>query len=279
MDKKTLQITLPNFRLKHLCLVTAALAVSLTGLYWLKAVYPYYRVTQAKIYAPLREIKAESLGSLTEAMLNEGDYFQKGQTLFSLEAAMSASQLSQLDLKIQSAKQRLKEVNSKTEQIMEQYVYLKNQIDQSEVMDEILAEVQESQDKSTKVENEIAFLESEKSALQKNLDKLVASAPFEGVVLRRFSEPGEKIKEGDSVLLICHKDLSIEAEVPETMLSNISLNQTATITLAAYPGKTWSGQVSWISPSVIDGKLKIRVDAENLPFKTGLKADVLIKIR
>ncbi len=279
MDKKTLQITLPNFRLKHLCLIAAVLVMGLGGLYWRKAIYPYYRVTQATIYAPLREIKAEAMGSLAEATLNEGDYFQKGQTLFSLEAAMSLSQLAQMDAKIYSTKQRLKEVGSKTEQIMEQYVYLKNQIDQSEVMDELLAEVQASEAKSAKIESEIALLESEKVSIQDFLDKLSAPAPFEGVVLRRFIQSGEKIKEGDSVLLICHKDLSIEAEVPEAMLTSISLNQSATITLTAYPGKTWNGHVSWISPSVTDGKLKIRVGAENLPFKTGLKADVLIKIR
>lgn len=287
MKKKTFELVIPEFHVKSLYSAKAiffVLAMSLLGgsFYWSKQIYPYYRTTQAAVYAPSREIKAGEMGNLADGSLMEGDLFQKGAPLFSLNGMVDFSEITRLDGQISALKVQLDETKLQADQIMEQYVYLQKElggVDSPSVMDEILAEVQGWQEKSAGVSLSIARLEAQKLLVQDQLARLSAVAPFDGVVLRSYCEAGEKIKAGDPVLLVCQKNLSIEAELPETMLSYIHLNQAATIKLPSYPGKTWNGQITWISPCVSSGKLKIRIQADDLPFKAGLSADVLIKIR
>ncbi len=282
MVKKTFQLSLPEFRLKTALLLLTVVFGVLGGLHWYKRIYPYYRIKHAVVYAPTREIKAEEIGVLLDSTLNEGDEFQKGASLFALSGSLDSSEIGQIDGKILGLTKQIAEATVKVDQIMEQYQYLQKElgaIDSSEILGEIMADVQVWQDKRTDAELMVAGLESKRSSIQEKIAKLSGVAPFEGVVLKRFAEPGEKMKTGDSVLLLGQKNISIEAVIPETMLTSISLNQQASVQLPSYPGKTWEGQICWISPSARDGKLKIRVFAEDLPFKPGLTAQVSIKIR
>lgn len=287
MKKKTFEFSLPEFHLKSFLSLKCALFFTLITFlfgffYWAKKIYPYYHIKQAVVYAPIREIKSSEIGSLADGSLSEGDLFQKGELLFSLNAMIDSSEIGQLDGKISAMKPKLEQANGKAEQIMDQYLYLKKElggVESAAVLEEILAEVQVWQAKSLEISQAIAGLTEQRDSIVERLSKLSSLAPFEGVVLRRFSEPGEKISLGDPVLLVGQKNLSIEAEIPETMLSYLSLKQKATIHLPSFPEKIWEGHISWISPSVSNGRLKIRIHAEDLPFKTGLTADVCIKIR
>lgn len=286
MTKKTLQITLPNFRWKPaytLASFVAGTCLCLASgvIYWRQTIYPYYHLKYARLQAPSREMCAEDTGFIAETALSEGDLFQQGQHLFSLKEVSNLDQLKQVQEKMQACKVRISETKAKVDQTMEQYVYLQKEllgVESSEIMDEILAEAQSWQDKTVQIEQELAILDADYNALQAKLAKQVVKAPFDGVVLRRYMQPGEKIREGDAVLLVSANDMSIEAEVPETILSYLTLQQTAMISLPAFPGQQWQGQITWISPTVVDGKLKVRIKADNLPFKTGLTANVSLKI-
>lgn len=75
------------------------------------------------------------------------------------------------------------------------------------------------------------------------------TAPLNGVVLERVVEPGDLVRPGEAVLTL--GDLSevvVVIEVADRNLSDFRLGQSATVTLDAFPGETFRGQVTRISP-------------------------------
>ena len=84
---------------------------------------------------------------------------------------------------------------------------------------------------------------------QKRLSFANLMAPLSGVVLERVVEPGDLLRPGEAVLTL--GDLSevvVVIEVTDRNLSDFRLGQSASITIDALPGETFSGQVSRISP-------------------------------
>jgi multidrug resistance efflux pump len=284
MRKQTLQISLPNwnsfFSLKFL---SALLILGLGAgvVYWFQAIRPYYQVT-GTVYAPTREIRAEEVGTLGSAALNVGDYFHKGDLLFSIDGFTKVDFQWQLNQKMALSAQKMEQVRFLLEEKMDQYLYLEKELgpdSRSGIMSEMLAEVQELQKQVATGDRELTSLKNEKNIFENRLENQNARAPFEGVIVKRLLEPGESIQTGSSVLVVSPKVLSIELDVSETILSSLSLNQKAQVRMPAFPNKIWDGHISWISPVASEGKLKIRVQAEDLPFKPGLQAHVSLKIR
>ena len=75
------------------------------------------------------------------------------------------------------------------------------------------------------------------------------TAPLSGVVLEQTVEPGDLVRPGESVLTL--GDLSevvVVIEVTDRNLREFRLGQAATVTLDAFPGETFRGQVTRISP-------------------------------
>lgn len=75
------------------------------------------------------------------------------------------------------------------------------------------------------------------------------TAPLSGVVLERVVEPGDLVRPGEAVLTL--GDLSevvVVIEVADRNLSDFRLGQSATVALDAFPGETFRGQVTRISP-------------------------------
>ncbi len=284
MRKRTLQITLPNLNFALLCklgLIVFVLLLSAGAFYWRKSIYPYYRI-QAALCAPTREIRSDDLGLLAGTVLREGDFFRKGDLLFSLDGGKKAPAEGQFNSKLSAAKKKLDQLHFLLEEKTDQYLYLEKELGShstSDVLSEILSEMQALQKQATQNESELQALKMEASQLQSKLENQMALAPFDGVVLKRLVDPGEKVREGSSVLLVSQNQVSVEANVPETLLSKLHVDQTATLELPSFPGQVWHAKICWISPTASNGNIVIRLAAESLPFKPGLTANVSIKIR
>jgi multidrug resistance efflux pump len=234
-----------------------------------------YCPARAYLYAPMREIKAEVDGVILDAILREGDHFQRGTSLFALDGAAS-ERMKEIDAELTVLTHALEQAILNAEQVKDQFASVKVALDDgpSELVAEMQAGIRENEEKVSNLESQITAFKTERDHLP--VSREMATAPFDGMVLERLLGSGEAAKAGDSILLICSHDLSIEAEVPETMFSKISLDQSATVRLPSFPGKKWDAVISWISPTAKEGKLKIRLTAQELPFKPGLTAEVAI---
>lgn len=97
-------------------------------------------------------------------------------------------------------------------------------------------------------------------------DHMTIYAQFGGTVLEKLLLPGTYIMPGEKLYSL--SDLStvwIYADIYEKDLAGIQPGQTVTVTNGAYPGETFTGQVTFITPVMDDATrtVKVRVEMAN----------------
>lgn len=97
-------------------------------------------------------------------------------------------------------------------------------------------------------------------------DHMTIYSQFGGTVLEKSLLPGTYIMPGDKIFGL--SDLSVVwmyADIYEKDLAGIQPGQTVTVTSGAYPGETFTGQVTFINPVMDDATrtVKVRVEMAN----------------
>jgi HlyD family secretion protein len=98
-------------------------------------------------------------------------------------------------------------------------------------------------------------------SVQSQLDDTVIRAPFDGVVLRKYADPGAFVTPttssssvssatASSILALASNN-QVVANVAEANIAQIAIGQEVTLQVDAYPNKTFSGRVVSISPQAI----------------------------
>jgi Cu(I)/Ag(I) efflux system membrane fusion protein len=115
----------------------------------------------------------------------------------------------------------------------------------------------------------------------KPLETLRLYAPISGVVTARTAYHGMKVGPEDTLFDLA--DLSrvwVLVDVYEYELPRVSLGQEATMTLPYWPGRSWTGRVSYVFPTVDEKArtVKVRLEVENreTELKPGMFADVVL---
>jgi membrane fusion protein (multidrug efflux system) len=104
------------------------------------------------------------------------------------------------------------------------------------------------------VENLRAELQQKRAGLrlaEKKLSDTVIRAPFAGHVKSRMVEQGQYLRVQTPVMVIVNTDpLRVRLKVPEKVASWVAVEQPVSVTVEAYPGRTFTGTISRMSPSV-----------------------------
>ena len=111
---------------------------------------------------------------------------------------------------------------------------------------------------------------------------LTVYAPSSGIVLKREAVPGKYVEPGTTLYEV--GDLStvwISADIYESEVVAVKLNQPASVTFAAYPGETFRGTVSYIYPTLNTEARTVRVRMElpnpGLKLKPGMYGNVILQ--
>src|SRR6185503_8386044 len=111
---------------------------------------------------------------------------------------------------------------------------------------------------------------------------LTVYAPSSGTVLKRETFPGKYVEPGTTLYEVA--DLStvwISADIYESEVAAVTLNQPTSVTFAAYPRETFQGHVSYIYPSLNTETRTVRVRVElpnpKLKLKPGMFGTVIIQ--
>ncbi len=97
---------------------------------------------------------------------------------------------------------------------------------------------------------------------RKALDDTTVRAPFPGVVGQRLVSVGDYVTRGTKVASVLRTDpLRVELTVPEQSISYVAVGREVTLTVDAYPGKTFTGRVRYVSPSVQADSRSLLVEA------------------
>lgn len=93
-------------------------------------------------------------------------------------------------------------------------------------------------------------------------------APIDGVVVDRPATPGMEVRADSGAALVTVADLSrlwVLADVFERDVGAVAKGATATVRVAAWPGRTWEGKVAHVG-DVVDPQsrtVKVRVEVQN----------------
>lgn len=134
-----------------------------------------------------------------------------------------------------------------------------------------------------------------------NLDMTVVKAPFKGVVVKRWQDPGGVVTAGRSVVTLFNpSDIHVDANIEEKYLNRIKVGNPVDISVDACPGDAVKGRVTSILPAAnsqfslipsegvsgtfikVSQRLPIRIAFDQLPacpLGPGLSVEVTIHHR
>lgn len=126
--------------------------------------------------------------------------------------------------------------------------------------------------------------------LETQIARLTVYTPMEGVILTRNIEPGEFVQPGSVAFAMADlNNISITVFVPEDRYGQISLGQSARVTVDSFPGETFTAEVIQIgnqaeftprNVQTVEGRsstvyaIKLKVTDSEGRLKIGMPADV-----
>ncbi len=121
---------------------------------------------------------------------------------------------------------------------------------------------------------------------QKDLSKTLLTAPFSGVIAEVSGDEGNYAPDNESLLtLIDDSQLELVVQVDETEIAQITLGQSAEITLDAFPDSNFIGQVTAISPiaEIVQNipvfNVTVTLDNPELKLRPGMSAEAEILVQ
>jgi membrane fusion protein, multidrug efflux system len=190
------------------------------------------------------KIVGEADGRVTQLLVDEGTYVQKGQTL---------AVLNRDDAEILLAKAKVRSENAGVAYSRAKEMY------QKELM---------SKGDYEKTEMEKSVAEQELAEAQWRLSKTTIRAPFSGRVTSRKIQVGAHVRIGEELFTVTDYDPLIALiYLPETDVLSLEEGREVRMNLKADEGVTFNGRISQISP-VVDtatGTVKVKVEAIQPP--------------
>ena len=235
-------------------------------------------------------VGATSFGRITHLFVKEGDHVQKGQLLATVESEQPASAVAAQQATIASSRtnvesyiaaEKTAEANVEEAQADLEQKKLDYQRSQALYKDNLIAK-QDFDAKKALYDVDVATLAQRKAAVaqakaqtgsarsqvQQNTATLRGNnyslgltrsiAPFNGLVTNVPVREGETVVVGiqnaEGSTLMTLADMSVitaEVKVDETDIVNVALGQTATVTVDAFPGQTFTGKVTEVGDQAL----------------------------
>jgi multidrug resistance efflux pump len=142
------------------------------------------------------------------------------------------------------------------------------------------------------VEAQVAIARSALDALEVQVDKLTLEAPISGLVLERPVHVGEVAVPGAPLMTLADlEEVTLTIYVPEDQFGKVQLGQPVSVTVDAYPERTFQGTVVFISsqaeftPKNVQTKeervnmvfaVKVKLPNPDHALKPGMPADAVL---
>jgi len=204
-------------------------------------------------------LRPEVTGRIDRISFDEGHLVKKGTPLIHFDDALPAAQVDEAKARVSLSEAEYRRVNK---------LFKKGATSETS-RDSALAQMRINE----------AQLDQAKITLK----KMTLRAPFAGIVgLRQFS-PGDYITAGSDMLEIVDiNSMKLDFRIPEVYLPQVAVGQTLSISLSAFPGESFSGSVTAISPQISEQGRNILVRAllpnEDKKLRPGLFSKVQLLV-
>jgi RND family efflux transporter MFP subunit len=195
-------------------------------------------------------VRAKVAAEVRKVLVREGDRVKAGQTVAEFDTAQLRAQLAERTAAVESAKAELSTADrtrKSNEELLKQAFISKNAYDASEgAFQARLAAV--------------ALAKAQLEQTQIALADAIVRSPIDGVVSKRYVQPGEKV--GFDAMLIGIVDLAqleVQAQASLADVAKIEPGMAAKVTVEGLPDRQFDGKVERINPSAEPGTRSIHV--------------------
>lgn len=185
------------------------------------------------------DLVSEIDARVIEINFEEGEFVSKGRVLIRLDARKLQAAVSEMQARFNLAKANLE----RSETLLNRETISQQDYDQAE-----------------------AEFDAARALLQlaeERLDDATISAPFDGVMTERLISLGQYMSRGQALAsLVVVNPLEVQFNVPERYIGQLQMDQEIEITVEAYPGELFGGNVIFISPRVDRNTRTVLVKAQ-----------------
>jgi HlyD family secretion protein len=224
-------------------------------------------------------ISAKIQGRLSELVVEEGSYLPRGGLIARLESGDYRAQLLRANAGVLRATAELEEHRRLAR------VALALSAEQLLSRDALEA----AQSRVSVAEAGLAEAQADVALAEANLEKTEIKAPFAGVVIRKMAEVGESVapippglnlsaSSGAIVALADVKTLEVEADVSESSVAKLKVNQPAEVTVEAFPERRYRGTLRQLVPTADRTKATVQVKVTILDPDPQLKPEMSAKV-
>lgn len=217
-------------------------------------------------------VSAKITGKVTEVLIEEGQYVDKGAVVGRLDdtnirAALHQTQ-AQLDYsKAAAAQVQVNLANAQRDYDRKLELFNKKFISQSD-LDNARTALDSLRAQAVTAQRSVALSGRGVDAAQRDLDDTVVRAPFAGVITVKAAQPGEIVSPMSAGggftrtgigTIVDMDSLEVEVDVNESFISRVRAEQPATVKLNAYPDWEIPAYVVAIIPTADRAKATVKV--------------------
>jgi len=214
-------------------------------------------------------IAAEVTGRVTEILVEEGVAVRAGEPVLAIDPERRNLERDSARARVDEARAAQREQEREFERVGE--------LKQRGVASQSQYEQAETAVKLARAR--AAAAEAELGVLERALRDASVSAPFDGLVVRRFVSRGEYVTPGSKLFeLVALDPIEVEFHVPEVDSGRVVAGQTVDVRVAPFPDESFQGTVVVVSPAIDPRsrtlRIKARLDNDDGKLRPGLFARI-----
>lgn len=302
----------PLFKKKRIIipLFIIIIALVIAGYYWYMNMQDYVSTDDAYIDANNVSISTKMLGRIDTLGTDEGDTVSTGQLLVKLDPsdlkAQEAYDKAGLDLAQKSIPLAQVNVSRAEEDYNRALVQFKGGIITKEQFDHSQKSLDAAKAEYNIEVSKISAAKSQIGVIESQLKNTKVTSPISGVVAKRWVLTGDVVQPGQPIFTIYDvKNIWVTADLEETKLGHVHLNDPVEISVDSYPGVKFHGRIfeignytasefSLIPPNNASGNftkvtqrvpIKISIDdpkgknGNQLILRPGMSVEISVKVK
>jgi membrane fusion protein, multidrug efflux system len=195
-------------------------------------------------------VKSKVAAEVRQISVQEGDKVTRGQIIAQLDVADLKARLASQQATLDEARARLAlaEKNRATNQAL---------LNQNFISQNAYDGIASSADVG---QASVRAAEAQWQIARRAMDDAVVRSPMDGIISKRFVQPGEKINfDAPVAAIVSLNQMELEAPVPANEIPRIKAGQTVDFQVDGFNGRAFSGKVARINPSAENGSRSIMV--------------------
>lgn len=199
--------------------------------------------------------KVTSNVTVLDVFVDIGDQVKQGQLLARLDDSLTRRQIEEARAAVAAAKASISQAKSQLQTTEKDYVRYKNlyqeQVISRQQLDQIEGQYEVDKAKLDQSQRQLEQAEAQLRQLQVMMSYHDIVSPVNGVIAERNIDPGDTVGAGTSCFVVSRQEtVKIKGTITESDYPKVRLGQLAHVTIDAFPGVSFDGSVSRLSPTL-----------------------------